>query len=174
MKNYLLLLVALAAIVFLGLKLYKSELNPESALTTNLYEYPVDLELTNREGQALSVTLLARDSTHIQFKSKRTDTEFTYRIDQLNRASQKTVQLYPESSLQAVAQSGKSGLPKSTGDYYIEGIQNEIQKIDAKSQALEAQYNASKSKTERRTLKNELADLAVERAELEKDLQSQQ
>ncbi|MGB0415883.1 MAG: hypothetical protein ACPGKS_03435 [Coraliomargarita sp.] len=181
MKNLLgaALFLAIAAIV--GGKLYERAKEMEwidvdgsedatfEGGATQQFSYPDTVQLSNRDGRVLQVTLMGRSRSHVQFRRAGDSQPFVYAIDQLDAASEKLVMSYPESGLQNATRHLKSG-EMELADIHIENLHKEIRRIDQKCELLRKKHSGSTSETERRTLQNEYEELEKQRIGFEEDL----
>ena len=179
MKNLLGAAVFLAIAAIIGNKLYEraretdwleSDSSEEEVVaSTVVLSYPDGVQLANREGRVLDVTLLGRSSSHVQFRRVGGGEPFVYSIDMLDSASQRLVRQYPESGIQNASDHLSRG-EMSLVDNHVENLRNEIRKIDSRCDIIGKKYAASSSKTERRTLRNEYEELQKERVAFEEDI----
>lgn len=180
MKNLLGAVVFLAIAALVGAKLYERaqdmdwvESDPSEAElaegAVKRLRYPDDLELRNRDGRALEVTLIGRSQTHVQFRRAGDAQAFVYAIDQLDTASERLVRQYPETQIHNADKHLERG-ELDLAALQVENLRREIARIDEKCATIKKKHAASQSQTERRTLVNEFEELQRERVALEEDL----
>ena len=127
--------------------------------------YPARMELSNKEGQLLRVTLLGRDKTHIFFLRHGDNKEFRYAISHLDDASRKKVTYYPESPARTVKDENRK-----LHALHRQSLEEQVERISQRSLDIQKEYRSSHSKTERRTLMREYEALQRERLAFELEI----
>ncbi|MGZ0654396.1 hypothetical protein ACWPKS_02210 [Coraliomargarita sp. W4R72] len=174
MKNFLFAIIFLGLTMYLSYELYQrsqkedaddmqqvERVNEAAALT-----YPSQIQIARADGSSLDISLTARNSVYFQFERLSDGQAFTFAIDQLDQASQERVLQYPDTGLLITNELIQSK-QLTTEDLYVEQLRAAISKINMGIQGIELKFNNSQSKTERRTLKNQVEELLKERGELE-------
>lgn len=187
MKNFLLSIVFLGIAGFVGMTLYEkwragewlsgSDLGDSSSVISDVedmgdgvsYRYPMDVAIESIDGRELSIKLIARNETHIQFDRHTDKQRFVYPIADLVPASRKLVKNFPNQGLiDAAKHVGENGL--EFGDAYVEQLREAIRRIDEKVAALYLELGKTDSKTAKRTIGRKLEDLNAERVDLEGEI----
>jgi hypothetical protein len=168
-KNFLLAIIFLGLASYFGYELYQRAKSADfwNAVDSNEeLTHPDEIEIQRNDGEAIKVRLIARNASLIQFERLSDGQVFTFEIDQLDPASQERVLKHPNTGLSDSDELLRRGQLTLEGAY-IEQLREAISQIDSKLSEMQLKYNASYSKTERRTLKRAAEDLEVERQELE-------
>jgi len=174
MKNFLLSVIFLAAAAYIGYQLYNKAdgldwIKVGGLDDKQVYSYPAQLQIENKEGNQLSITLLGRSDRYIQFVRKSDGQSFVYPIDSLTQKSAEVVQKYPSEGIKNPENYLKNG-SMELGDVYVEQLREEISKIDRKLASMERKLLLTPSETEQRTLQREYEALQKERAEFELEI----
>jgi hypothetical protein len=186
LKNFLLAIIFMGLTMYLGYELYErsqgfdwnsSDEAAESVESVEAAEateapqrsLPDEIQIARTDGTSLEIRLTARNATHIQFERLSDGQAFTFGIAALDAASKKRVLEYPETGLSVADAPLRSG-ELTLESAHIEQLREAINRIDIKLRDMELEHTASKSKTERRTLKRQAEDLYVERSALEADI----
>ena len=127
--------------------------------------YPVRIELRNREGRHLRVNLLGRDATHIYFLRHGDDEEFRYAISELNASSRKQILVYPQSRMNVQQKQSRK-----LHALHVGSLEAEIARIDERLSVINREHKVTKSKAERRTLMREYEGLKAKRLTFENEI----
>ncbi|MGJ8653336.1 MAG: hypothetical protein ACSHX8_08685 [Opitutaceae bacterium] len=171
MRNFLLSIVFLGIAGFVGMTLYEKwragewlsdsdSVEPviEEAVEKVVYSYPMDVEIESIDGRELSIKLIARNDTHIQFDRHTDQQRFVYPIAELVTASKQLIENFPNYGLvDAGEHIGEKGI--EFGDAYVEQLREAIRRIDEKVVALHLEFGQTDSKTAKRTIARKLEDL---------------
>lgn len=135
--------------------------------------YPARLNIKSTDGRELSIKLVARSSTHIQFERELDGERFVYPLAQLVTASRQLVEAYPNSGLEDAGKHiGESGL--GFEDAYVEQLREGIKRINEKLEKLNLDYQKTESKTEQRTIYRKVQDMTRDRTNLEAKIAERQ
>ena len=179
-KNFLFAIIFMGLTMYLGYVLYdrggdfdwlggddedsaEGELGVEAGVALS---FPDEIEIIRSDGSRLDVRLTARNASFIQFQRLTDGADFTYAIDQLDAATVQRILRYPDSGLSNSDELLRSG-ELTLEDTYVEQLREAVAEIDAKIDTLEREYSASRSKTERLTLRRQAEKLDTERKSLE-------
>jgi hypothetical protein len=175
MKNFLLASLFLGLTVYLSFELYQRVQDQQlqdqpakdvedRALSAKDHSFttpkksdglslPDEIQIVRQDGTRLDVRLTARNDTHIRFERLSDGQVFTFEIDKLDKNSKKRVLAYRSSGLSE---------KRTLEDVYIEQLHVAIARINEKLSVLRAQFAASDSKVEKRTLNGEIRELLAE------------
>lgn len=134
------------------------------------YLYPDTIVIENKEGAKIEITLLARNSTHLEFKQQN-GRKSIYPIRSLSQKSQTEVMKYPDTGIQD-ASAYLSGGGIEMNDVYIIQMEGEIRKIREEIQRLNVKAKSTTSQTELRTLERKIETLNEDIADLENKIAS--
>lgn len=127
-----------------------------------VYSYPTNVDIESIDGRQLTIKLIARNGTHIQFDRLTDQQRFVYPIADLVPASRELIEKFPNKGIiDASKHVGEGGL--EFADAYIEQLREAIRRIDEKAAALEREYSQTDSKTAKRTIVRKLEELKRER-----------
>lgn len=160
MRNFFLSLFFL--IVFLGAGFlvydtYRQGQEPFSEETVP--QYPIAMTVESLDGRKVEVEILARTPSRIEFDRQTDGKFFSYPIEMLAPKTRKVVESLPV--VASVTQSAYKPDPKLE-NIYVKELNKRLKEISDEINELVARGSASVSKTERRTLKNEIVDLEKE------------
>ncbi|MGC6424915.1 MAG: hypothetical protein ACON4O_08020 [Lentimonas sp.] len=183
MKNLIAAVLFIGVAAYIGMLLYeswnggdwlKSESTPvkkaevvEDVLAPDevAFTYPDVIEVVNSDGRELTITLLARNSTYIQFERSDRSERFIYPISDLNALSRQVVMSYPEVAILELEEPGDGDLKLT--DAYIEQLELSIAKVDKEIALLKSRFQATDSDTSRRTIVREIEALTREKLQLQ-------
>ena len=158
------------ALIFLGIAGYAAKVAfekfayGEGNFFEKTYAYPDRITVENKDGSKIQITLLGRSSSYIKFE-KKGGRKFVYPISALSKKSQAMVMKYPENGIGDVSSYLSSG-EIELKDVYVTQLEEEIRRMEAELENLEARANATQSKTELRTIERKMEALTKEIAEV--------
>ena len=158
------------ALIFLGIAGYAAKVAfekfayGEGNFFEKPYAYPDRITVENKDGSKIQITLLGRSSSYIKFE-KKGGRKFVYPISALSKKSQAMVMKYPENGIGDVSSYLSSG-EIELKDVYVTQLEEEIRRMEAELENLEARANATQSKTELRTIERKMEALTKEIAEV--------
>ena len=131
--------------------------------------YPANVSIESLDGRKIDVILVARSASDIQFERSADGQYFTYPLNELVDESRAMLLAYAETGLiEGVSQSTDTSVTLS--DHYSAQLEERITKIEKLIQSKRLQFDATPSKTEKRTLIRQMEKLVRERADLSQKL----
>ena len=146
------------AIIFLGFAGYVGAILYQRATA----DYPALVELESADGRVLSVTLLGRSATHIQFMRK-DGQRFVYSLNLLSSGSRALVKRYPVTGLQRADRAEDVSLSK----LHLDGMAEAMAALQEKRRLLGYELYATESKAQKQTVEERIEALGLEMRKLD-------
>ncbi|MEN8662770.1 MAG: hypothetical protein ACN4GF_00915 [Lentimonas sp.] len=175
MKNFIVAVLFLGVAAYFGMLLYdswsngdwlKSEAVVEEAVVAEVVlSYPAVLDIQSSDGREMSIKLIARNGTHIQFDRIVDGERYVYPMDKLVPQSRARVEAYPSLGLIEVGKDALGG-DLNLEDTYVQQLRDAIRRIDDKIKSFSVDFEITQSSTDKRTIVRKLQLLESERLEL--------
>ncbi len=166
MKNFILSVFFLGLAGYLGWILYEREFQTDvvesPTAASQVWADPVQMDIERVDGRKISVTLLARNDTHIQFIRESDGKRYTYPIRSLSERCKELVEAYPIVVIQGM-DAELANQNAELGDVYVSELRERVQRIDETIKSLRHDYKSSSSQVEKRTISRKIQDLMSER-----------
>ena len=172
MRNLMISIIFLAIVGYFGSMLYDQAFLSKAQAGGHAYAYPSAVNIKNAVGREMSVTLLGRSGTHIQF-TRPDGQEFVYPINSLDLDAQALVGKYPNDGIKNAVVSMDNG-SLELGDLYAQQLEKKIWGIDKEVEDLSRGYAISNGNTEKRTMDREMEKLQAEKMKLQDKIPERQ
>lgn len=119
-------------------------------------QYPIDISLTNLEGQNLSVRLLGRSAHIVQFKRSGEAEVIEYRVDQLDSISKAKLAFLPNVRYRKSAGTSFGSATSETSDLHMQGMVEELEKFEMEMKLLRVKLKSQTNSVERNHVQREI------------------
>lgn len=153
-------LITYASCLFIG-KFFEDFDPLGTGLNDQVYSYPANITISRNDGSTIEVSLLAKNSSHIQIKRDKDDKMFVYPIESLDEETVELIEKFPEDGIENFSDySSAEGV--EVGDLYVDQLHSEIRTIEDKIERLSMKLSATSGSAARRALEKEIEELRLE------------